>query len=470
MSTPSASLIPPPDNDRGNDFTNQVISAIATRISVLLIDDQTMVGEFLQQSLSKEADIDFYYCNDPTMAITTAIDIAPTIILQDLVMPDVDGLMLLRWFRLNPATKDIPMIVLSSKEDAHLKAEAFTHGANDYLIKLPDPIELIARIRYHSQAYQTLKALQATTKSAQDQAQKLAATLSQVQRMQYQIIQVEQLTGIGRMVSGIAREINNPINFIHGNVQHVNGYIQDLLNLIQLYQQTYPDSTREIHEMSNSLDLPFISTDLPQMMDSMKSGSERIRNIVLSLQNFSRLDKSEKNPIALYKNLDNTLILLGHRLNFDDGTPKILINRDYQDIPLIDCYPAQINQVFLHVLNNAIDALEFSEVGKSSSSVSAINSQPAINSEPTINIVIKTIGLYYIEIQIQDNGVGIAPEIFDQIFEPFFTTKPRCEGIGLGLTICHKIMRKHSGSITVQSILGQGSTCRLQFPIQLAVS
>ena len=169
MPIPSASLtnssIPKPDNDRTNNFTNQLIPAIATRISVLLIDDQTMVGEFLQQSLSKEAAIDFHYCNDPTMAITTAIDIAPTIILQDLVMPDVDGLMLLRWFRLNPATKDIPMIVLSSKEDAHLKAEAFTHGANDYLIKLPDPIELIARIRYHSQAYQTLKALQSSIKS-----------------------------------------------------------------------------------------------------------------------------------------------------------------------------------------------------------------------------------------------------------------------------------------------------------------
>ena len=347
---------------------------------------------------------------------------------------------------------------LSCKEDAHLKAEAFTHGANDYLIKLPDTIELIARIRYHSQAYQTLKALQATTKAAQDQAQQLAATLDQVQEMQHQIIQVEQLTGIGRMVAGIAREINNPINFIHGNVQHVNGYVQDLLKLIQLYQQTYPDGTREINEMSNSLDLPFISTDLPKTMDSMKSGSERIRNMVLSLQNFSRLDESEKNPTALHKNLDNTLILLGHRLNFDDGTPKILINRDYQDIPLIDCYPAQINQVFVHVINNAIDALELVEVSRSASS------------PPAINIVIKTIGLYYVQIQIQDNGIGIAPEIFDHIFKPFFTTKARCESAGIGLAICHKVMQKHSGSITVQSILGQGSTCRLQFPIQLAVS
>ncbi len=165
------------------------------------------------------------------------------------------------------------------------------------------------------------------------------------------------------MVAGIAREINNPINFIHGNVQHMNGYIQDLLKLIQLYQQTYPDRTREIHEMSNSLDLPFIATDLPKMMNSMKSGSERIHNMVLSLQNFSRLDESEKNPTALHKSLDNTLVLLG-----------------------------------------------------------------------------------------------------------FFTTKARSEDTGLDLAICHKVMQKHSGSITVQSVLGQGSTCRLQFPIQLAVS
>jgi signal transduction histidine kinase len=210
--------------------------------------------------------------------------------------------------------------------------------------------------------------------------------------------------------------------------------------------------------MSNSLDLPFIATDLPKMMDSMKSGSERIHNMVLSLQNFSRLDESEKNPTALHKSLDNTLVLLGHRLNFDDGTPKILINRDYQDIPLINCYAAQINQVFVHVLNNAIDALELVDVSRSASS------------PPAINIVIKTIGLYYVQIQIQDNGIGIAPEIFDHIFEPFFTTKARSEGAGLGLAICHKVMQKHSGSITVQSVLGQGSTCRLQFPIQLAVS
>lgn len=152
--------------DITDDTTDGISGGGKTRISVLLIDDQTLVSDMIQRSLRTESDIDFHYCNDPTLAISMAIDLAPSIILQDLVMPDVDGLMLLRWFRLNPDTKDIPMIVLSCKEDAYLKAEAFTYGANDYLIKLPEPAELIARIRYHVQAYKNLKALRATTQAA----------------------------------------------------------------------------------------------------------------------------------------------------------------------------------------------------------------------------------------------------------------------------------------------------------------
>jgi two-component system, NtrC family, sensor kinase len=165
-------------------LTSQDCAIVKPRIGVLLIDDQSMVSEVIQRSLRTESDIDFYYCSDPTLAISMAIDLAPTVILQDLVMPDVDGLMLLRWFRLNPDTRDIPMIVLSCKEDAYLKAEAFTHGANDYLIKLPDAIELIARIRYHSQAYENLKALRAATAEAEAKSTALSETLVQIQEMQ----------------------------------------------------------------------------------------------------------------------------------------------------------------------------------------------------------------------------------------------------------------------------------------------
>jgi two-component system, NtrC family, sensor kinase len=435
----------------GNDSICDSIPT--TRISVLLIDDQSMVSEILQRSLSKETDIDFHYCSDPTLAITMAIDIAPTIILQDLVMPDVDGLMLLRWFRLNPATKDIPMIVLSCKEDAHMKAEAFTHGANDYLIKLPDAIELVARIRYHSQAYQNLKTLQATTLAAQQQAEQLALTLTQVQEMQAQIIQSEKMTGLGRMVAGIAHEINNPINFIHGNINHLGDYMQDMLSLIDLYQTTYPASTPEIQTLSQDIDISFMSQDLPKLMNSMKFGSERIRNIVLSLRNFSRLDESEKKAVSLEHGIDSTLMLLGHRLKDEKDIPHITIKRDYHNISNVECYPAQLNQVFMHLLNNAIDSLE----------------TYSINQAPAITISTQQFS-NHIEIKIQDNGSGIPLELHDRIFEPFFTTKSINQGTGLGLAICYKIIQKHHGSIKLQSTVGLGSTFTLTLPINLSAT
>jgi two-component system, NtrC family, sensor kinase len=249
------------DRSIGDEFVQNLIPE--TRIKVLLIDDQRMVSEILQRTLSKETDIDFHYCSDPTIAITMAIDLAPTVILQDLVMPDVDGLMLLRWFRLNPLTKDIPMIVLSCKEDAHLKAEAFTYGANDYLIKLPDVIELIARIRYHAQAYNNLQALQSAKLAAQEQAQRLVNTLAQVQ---------------------IAYEINSPTHAIHDNAQHLGEHLDSLLNLVTLYQSTYPQPTEAIQRLSQNIDIPFISSDLPKRLESLKVDSERLQNLVLSLE------------------------------------------------------------------------------------------------------------------------------------------------------------------------------------------
>lgn len=453
--TIASSMSGPPDPSsempKVEEFMHHLVPP--TRIRVLLIDDQSMVSEILQRSLSKESDIDFHYCNDPTIAITMAIDIAPTIILQDLVMPDVDGLMLLRWFRLNPDTKDIPMIVLSCKEDAHLKAEAFTHGANDYLIKLPDPIELVARIRYHSQAYHNLKALQATTQAAQEQAQQLTQTLAQVQDMQAQMIQSEKMMGLGRMVAGITHEINNPINFIHGNISHLNASIEGLFKLLKSYQTTYPEASSEIQVLTQELELDFLSSDLPKLLDSLKQGSERIRNIVLSLRNFSRLDESERKTVCLQKGLESTLTLLEYRLKAEDGTPRITIQRDYQDIPSVDCYPVQINQVFMHILNNAIDALEtYSK-----------------HEVPLITISTHNCG-EAIEIEIQDNGIGIPLDRHSRIFDPFFTTKSVEKGRGLGLAICYKIIQAHQGRITVHSIPNQGSTFTLRLPIHLTES
>jgi two-component system, NtrC family, sensor kinase len=415
---------------------------LGTRIGVLLIDDQSMVSEVIQRCLRTESDIDFYYCNDPTLAITMATDLSPTVILQDLVMPDVDGLMLLRWFRLNPDTKDIPMIVLSCKEDAYLKAEAFTHGANDYLIKLPESVELIARIRYHAQAYENLKALRSANAEAEAKSQQLSETLIQLQEMQAHIIQSEKMTGLGQMVAGIAHEINNPINFIHGNIQHFYGYMDDILDLLNQYALAYPNPTAKIQQSLNDLDLDFIQADLPKVMTSMKSGADRIRNIIISLRNFSRLDEAERKIVDLHDGLDSTLLLLAHRL---DASVEVI--RDYGNLPRIHCYPAQLNQVFLHLINNAIDA---------------IASQSGLKK---IELRTKVIGENRIQITIYDNGPGINPDIQTKIFEPFFTTKPVNQGTGLGLSICYKVMQKHDGLISVQSSPEKGTTFTIEIPI-----
>ncbi len=415
---------------------------LGTRIGVLLIDDQSMVSEVIQRCLRTESDIDFYYCNDPTLAITMATDLAPTVILQDLVMPDVDGLMLLRWFRLNPDTKDIPMIVLSCKEDAYLKAEAFTYGANDYLIKLPESVELIARIRYHAQAYENLKALRAANAEAEAKSQQLSETLIQLQEMQAHIIQSEKMTGLGQMVAGIAHEINNPINFIHGNIQHFYGYMDDVLGLLNQYTMAYPNPTEKIQQSLEDLDFDFIRADLPKVMTSMKSGADRIRNIILSLRNFSRLDEAERKTVDLHDGLDSTLLLLTHRLQ-----ASIEVTRDYGNLPRIHCYPAQLNQVFLHLINNAIDAIE---------------SQSGLKK---IELRTKVLGENRIKIAIYDNGPGIKLNLQSKIFEPFFTTKPVNQGTGLGLSICYKVMQKHEGTITVHSNPEEGTTFTIEIPI-----
>ncbi|MEL6939400.1 MAG: ATP-binding protein [Cyanobacteria bacterium J06598_1] len=436
-------------------------STPATSIRILVIDDQPIIAESIRRLLASEADIEVHACQDPTLALSVAADIEPSVILQDLIMPEVEGMMLVKFFRAHPKTKDTPIVVLSSKDDPKIKALAFGAGANDYLVKLPDPVELIARLRYHAAAYQNfLKQDEASQTLAQNKAlearvdvrtAELKSALDQLKQTQAKLIHTEKMNSMGQLVAGIAHEVNNPINFIYGNLNYVKGYVQDLLDLVRAYQEQYPTPAPSINEKLEELDLEFSSADLLKSFVSLRSGAKRIRNLVLSLRNFSRFDESEVKVVNVHDGLDSTLDMVTAEL---DG---IDVQKSYGDLPLIECSASQINQVFMHIFRNAIDAVR---------SLSEKASQPADLPTPTIKISTTSVDEDRIVIWIADNGAGISPEIQERIFDPFFTTKDVGKGTGLGLSISYQIVvAQHGGELKCYSVPGKGTKFSIELPV-----
>jgi two-component system NtrC family sensor kinase len=433
---------------------NKVLSLTAETVKVLLIDDQQIIGEAVRRMLSTEEDIIFDYCSDPTQAVQKALEVSPTVILQDLVMSDIDGLLLLRFFRANPKTREIPIIMLSTKEEANIKAEAFRYGANDYLVKLPDKVELIARIRYHSQAYTNLLQRNAAEKRLEERSQELSQALDNLQATQAQLIQTEKMSSLGQLVAGVAHEINNPVNFIYGNIDHASDYIDDVLNLIKLYQKRFPEPDQDIQKHTEEIDLDFLIEDLPKLLSSMKIGAERICQIVLTLRNFSRLDEAEMKPVNLHEGIDSTLIILQNRFKAKSDRSAVQIIKDYGELPQVECYAGQMNQVFMNIISNGIDALQES-----------MAHMQETGQTPTITIRTRTIENNRVAICIKDNGPGISENVKAKLFDPFFTTKAVGEGTGLGLSISYQIVvDKHRGGLHCKSQPGEGTEFWIEIP------
>ncbi|MEH1798902.1 MAG: ATP-binding protein [Nostoc sp.] len=316
------------------------------------------------------------------------------------------------------------------------------------------------------QLHESFTALEKSKEELEDRVEErtteLKKALEELQRTQFQVIQSEKMSSLGQLVAGVAHEINNPVNFIHGNLVHVQEYTQNLLAFVQLYQQYNPNPAAEIQTLAEDIDLEFLQEDLPKMLSSMKVGTERIRQIVLSLRNFSRIDEAEFKSVDIHEGIDSTLMILQHRLKAKQEQPEIEVIKDYGAVPLVECYAGQLNQVFMNILVNAIDALEENN---------AKHTYQEIEDNPNrIKIRTSVVNSIWVEVAIADNGVGISKEFQQRIFDPFFTTKPIGKGTGMGMSISYQIItEKHGGKLECFSNSGEGTEFIIQIPLRLKV-
>ncbi len=320
-----------------------------------------------------------------------------------------------------------------------------------------NPKYFIAIVQDISDRKQAELALQESEAQLRQKADELQVTLEELQRTQTQLVQSEKMSGLGQLVAGVAHEINNPVNFIYGNLEHLTEYATDLLELVQQYQEEYTEPSEDLEELIEEKDVDFLAEDLPKMLDSMQIGAKRIREIVKSLRTFSRMDEAEVKAVDLHEGIDSTLTILHNRLKFKSDRPGIHVVREYGEIPPVECYPGQLNQVFMNLFGNAIDALdEYSEE----------NPQECKESRGEIYIATELLENERVLVRIRDNGPGIPEDVQQRIFDPFFTTKPVGKGTGMGLAISYQIItEKHQGSLHCSSHPGEGTEFFIELPL-----
>ncbi|MBD2048637.1 response regulator [Coleofasciculus sp. FACHB-64] len=419
------------------------------KADILIVDDTPDNIRFLS-SLLLDKGYNVRKSINGQMALTAVKTLQPDLILLDINMSGMNGYEVCEKLKEDTETSSVPVIFLSALDDVLDKVKAFQVGGVDYITKPFQIEEVLARI----QNQLTIQSLQTQLKNQNSQLQQ---ALGDLKKAQAQLVQKEKMLGLGQLAAGMAHEINNSIGFISGNLEPARKYIQDLLNLVRIYQQEYPKPTLPIQKAIQEIDLDFLNSDIQNLVGSMQTGVERICTMLLALRIFSRLNESDIKAVDIHEGLNSTLLLLQHRLRGEGKRPEIQVLKKYEDLPLVNCYASQLNQAFLNLLNNAIDALEL-RIGQDFSE----------SSSPTIWISTEFSAWETIIVRIKDNGIGIAEEMRSRLFDPFFTTKPIGQGSGLGLLTTYEIIvEKHKGQLTCHSFPGQGAEFTIEIPVHL---
>ena len=416
---------------------------------ILIVDDTPTNLDVISEALSN-AGYKVAIATSGERALQQVERRPPDLILLDVMMPGIDGFETCQRLKANEKTCDIPVMFMTALADVDNKVKGLKLGAVDYVTKPFQEQEVLARVKTHLQ----LRLL------TQNLEQQVVEKTAELQAAQLQIIQREKLSALGNLVAGVAHEINNPVGFISGNIQPALDYIQDLFGLLDLVQQESANFSAAIQEEIEAIDLEYIREDLPKLVSSMQEGVNRIKDISISLRTFSRADSDRAVACNIHDGIDSTIMILKHRLKANENRPEIQVIKEYGELPQVECYAGQLNQVFMNILSNAIDALEESNSGRSYAEVKIHPNQITIKTELSEDS-------QQAIIHIKDNGIGINDALQHKIFDDLFTTKEVGKGTGLGLAIARQIVvEKHCGMLEVDSNLGQGTEFRILLPVK----
>ncbi len=422
--------------------------------TILVIDDNPTNLQVLYKALSDRG-YDVLVEMDGKSGIELVKNSPPDLILLDVMMPGIDGFETCRRLQADPLTKEIPIIFMTALSDTVDKVKGLSLGAVDYISKPFQQEEVLARIKVHLKlrrlSLQLAEQNQQLEERVKQRTAKLYKTIEELNQTQLHLVQSEKMSAIGQLIAGIAHEINNPVGCIVGNIEEATNAIKDLTEYLQLCQEKFHTPGSEIERKASEIDLEFLIEDLPKMLFSMKTGIDRIRNISTSLRTFSRADSEYKVLADIREGIDSTLMILQHRLKANNNRPAIQVIKNYGDTPLLKCYLGQLNQVFMNVLANAIDALEEANSGRTFGSFASAPNTITITtqlSDCQQDVLIK----------IKDNGQGMSEQIISHIFDYSFTTKAVGKGTGIGLSISRQVVEEtHGGSLTCSSVLGEGT-------------